>query len=78
MDILSKLDFVVLIMQNSINGSNIMELMNIHPSYDIVKKYLDALQENDLIKYYTEEKIFLTTSKGLVFLYIYNDLVEML
>lgn len=55
-----------------------MELMNIHPSYDIVKKYLDALQENDLIKYYTEEKIFLTTSKGLVFLYIYNDLVEML
>ncbi len=78
MNIPSKLDFMVSIMQNSINGSSIMDLMYIHPSYDIVKKYLDALQENDLIKYYNEEKIFLTTSKGLDFLYIYNDLVEML
>lgn len=78
MNIPSKLDFMVSIMQNSINGSSILDLMHIHPSYDIVKKYLDALQENDLIKYYNEEKIFLTTSKGLDFLYIYNDLVEML
>lgn len=78
MDIPSKLDFMVSIIQNSINGSSIMDLMDIHPSYDIIKKYLDALQESDLIKYYNEEKTFFTTSKGLDFLYIYNDLIEML
>ncbi len=78
MDIPSKLDFMVSIIQNSINGSSIMDLMDIHPSYDIIKKYLDALQENDLIKYYNEEKTFFTTSKGLDFLYMYNDLIEML
>ncbi len=79
MDEVSKLELISLIIQHSIDGSNIMEMMfKIIPSYELLKKYLDLMQENDLITYHKFDKTFFATSKGLDFLYVYNDLNEMI
>ena len=43
-----------------------------------IKKYLTLLQENTLIEYKEEAQIYKPTDKGIHFLYIYNQVGELI
>jgi predicted transcriptional regulator len=45
-------------------------------SYAQLKEYLTVLIENELLEYNQTEKIYKTTSKGLKFMKIYNQIGE--
>lgn len=47
-------------------------------SFSQLKDYLEFLQENGLLEYISEKKLYRTTEKGMHFLYGYEELQHML
>ena len=73
----SRIEVVALILQAAIEGATAKRMLNkVFPSLMLLEEYLVVLQENSLLDYRLDEQIYITTSKGINFLRIYNELNE--
>lgn len=46
-------------------------------SFTQIKEYLQYLQQNELVSYDEENRVFMTTMKGKKFLKLYNEMTEL-
>ncbi len=73
----SRIEVVALILQAAIEGTTANRMLNkVFPSLMLLEEYLVVLQENRLVEYRLDEKIYITTSKGINFLRLYSQLNE--
>ncbi|HKI07887.1 MAG TPA: winged helix-turn-helix domain-containing protein [Nitrososphaeraceae archaeon] len=79
----SRLEIISLILDIATRRDGVTQkkiLYRAYLSYQHLKEYLSMLQENGLIKYQEETRLYRTTEKGLHFLSLYgslNDVVTM-
>src|SRR5918912_1398727 len=79
----SRLEIISLILDIATRKDGVTQkkiLYRVYLSYQHLKEYLSLLQENGLIKYQQETRLYRTTEKGLHFLSLYgrlNDVVTM-
>jgi predicted transcriptional regulator len=79
----SRLEIISLILDIAICKDGVTQkkiLYKAYLSYQHLKEYLSLLQENGLIYYQEDGRVFRTTDKGLYFLNLYgklNDVVAM-
>lgn len=73
----SRIEVVALILQAAIGGTTAKRMLNkVFPSLILLEEYLVVMQENRLLDYRLDERIYITTSKGINFLRIYSQLNE--
>ena len=79
----SRLEIISLILDIATREDGVTQkkiLYRAYLSYQHLKEYLSLLQENDLIRYQEEARVYRTTEKGMHFLSLYgrlNDVVAM-
>lgn len=79
----SRLEIISLILDIATRKDGVTQkkiLYRVYLSYQHLKEYLSLLQENGLIRYQQETRLYRTTEKGLHFLSLYgrlNDVVAM-
>ena len=63
------------ILRGSISSVNLTRIMyKVCLTHAQTKRYLQLLQENNLIKYDNEIKLYVTTEKGIKYLQIYDEI----
>lgn len=74
----SRTDITANILQSAIDGTSKTKIMyNAYLSFTQLKDYLAVLQENDLLEYSPEDRLYKTTRKGAEFLKSNNQLSKM-
>ena len=67
------------ILRGSISSVNLTRIMyKVCLTHAQTKRYLQLLQENNLIKYDNEIKLYVTTEKGIKYLQIYDEIAPII